>query len=50
MNENTLNRKLAFLDSIRDDNPKYLLITNFVPPMSYNEIKQINILDWLLKN
>ena len=50
MDENTLNRELASLDSIRDHNPKYLLTMDFVPPVSYNGIKQINALDWLLKN
>lgn len=49
MDENTLNRELASLDSIRDHNPKYLLTMDFVPPVSYNGIKQINALDWLLK-
>lgn len=50
MDESTLNRELASLDSIRDHNPKYLLTMDFVPPVSYNGIKQINALDWLLKN
>lgn len=50
MDENTLNRELASLESIRDHNPKYLLTMDFVPPVSYNGIKQINALDWLLKN
>ncbi|WP_455630515.1 ATP-binding protein [Megamonas sp.] len=50
IDENTLNRELASLDSIRDHNPKYLLTMDFVPPVSYNGIKQINALDWLLKN
>lgn len=50
MDENTLNRELASLDSIRDHNPKYLLTMDFVPPVSYNGIKQINALDWLLKD
>lgn len=50
MDEHTLNRELASLDSIRDHNPKYLLTMDFVPPMSYNGIKQINALEWLLKD
>lgn len=47
MDENTLNRELASLDSIKDHNPKYLLTMDFVPLTSYNGIKQINVLEWL---
>ncbi len=49
MTEETLQRELASLDAIRDHNPKYLLTMNFTPLTSYNGIKQINVLDWLMK-
>ncbi|MBQ9118509.1 MAG: ATP-binding protein [Lachnospiraceae bacterium] len=45
----TLERELAPLDAIRDHNPKYLLTMDFVPVVSHNGIRQINVLDWLLK-
>lgn len=45
----TLERELAPLDSIKDHNPKYLLTMDFTPVTSYNGIKQINALEWLLK-
>lgn len=45
----TLERELAPLDAIKDHNPKYLLTMDFTPMTSYNGIKQINALDWLLK-
>ncbi len=44
----TLTRELAPLESIRDHNPKYLITMDFVPVTSYNGIKQINALEWLL--
>lgn len=49
MEENVLKRELAPLDSIHDHNPKYLLTMDFTPLTSYNGIKQINVLEWLLK-
>lgn len=49
MTEETLQRELASLDAIRDHNPKYLLTMDFTPLTSYNGIKQINVLDWLMK-
>ena len=49
MDENTLKRELASLDSIKDHNPKYLLTMDFMPLTSYNGIKQINVLEWLAK-
>lgn len=49
MAEETLQRELASLDAIRDHNPKYLLTMDFTPLTSYNGIKQINVLDWLMK-
>ena len=49
MEEKTLRRELAPLESIHDHNPKYLLTMDFVPMVSHNGIKQMNALDWLLK-
>lgn len=49
MEEKTLRRELAPLESIHDHNPKYLLTMDFVPLVSHNGIKQMNALDWLLK-
>jgi predicted AAA+ superfamily ATPase len=45
----TLKRELTSLDSVRDHNPKFLLTQDFEPNMSYNGIRQINIVEWLLK-
>lgn len=45
----TLERELASLDAIKDHNPKYLLTMDFTPLTSHNGIKQMNVLDWLLK-
>lgn len=44
----TLERELAPLDSISDHNPKYLLVMDNDPPVSYNGIRQKYVLDWLL--
>ena len=49
LDEATLQRELASLDVIKDHNPKYLLTMDYTPVTSYNGIKQINVLDWLLK-
>ncbi len=45
----TLNRELSSLDAIKDHNPKYLLTMDYTPFTSHNGIKQINVLEWLLK-
>ncbi|MDR2519724.1 MAG: ATP-binding protein [Eubacteriaceae bacterium] len=45
----TLKRELAPLEAISDHNPKYLLTMDHMPLTSHNGIKQINVLDWLLK-
>ncbi|MCL2149969.1 MAG: ATP-binding protein [Dehalococcoidia bacterium] len=45
----SLRRELAPLESINDHNPKYLLTMDNTPLTSHNGIKQINVLDWLLK-
>jgi predicted AAA+ superfamily ATPase len=44
-----LDRELAPLESIRDHNSKYLLTMDFTPSASYNGIKRINAIDWLLR-
>lgn len=49
MEEKTLQRELMPLESIRDHNPKYLLTMDYIPIISHNGIKQINVLEWLLK-
>lgn len=49
MEESTLERELAPLESIRDHNPKYLLTMDFIPLTSHNGIKQWNVLEWLMK-
>lgn len=46
--EKTLVRELDSLDSIKDHNPKYLLTMDIDPDTSYNGIRKINVLDWLL--
>jgi len=45
----TLARELAPLEAVNDHNPKYLLTMDNTPFTSHNGIKQINVLDWLLK-
>lgn len=45
----TLERELAPLDAISDHTPKYLLMMDYGPLTSHNGIKQIHVLDWLLK-
>lgn len=47
--ETTLQRELAPLDAIQDHHPKFLLTLDDDPPADYNGIKQLNVLDWLLK-
>lgn len=47
--EKTLQRELASLDSIKDHNQKFLLTMDYAPLTSYNGIKQINVLEWLVK-
>ena len=46
--EETLKRELAPLQEINDHNQKYLLSIDFAPEASYDGIKRINVLDWLL--
>ncbi|MDR1689115.1 MAG: ATP-binding protein [Clostridiales bacterium] len=45
-----LRRELAPLNAIGDHNPKYLLTMDYKHLTSHNGIKQINVLDWLLKD
>ncbi len=44
---NTRNRELIPLESIDDNNPKYIISTD-VGSFNYNGIKQTNLIDWLL--
>lgn len=48
MDEKTLERELNALNMIKDHNPKYLLTMDREPTTSYNGVKKINVLDWLL--
>ena len=48
IDEKVLERELKSLENIKDHNPKYLLTMDFTPYTSYNGIKQINVLNWLL--
>lgn len=45
----TLERELRPLLSIRDHNPKYLLTLDYGAVVNHNGIRQINVLDWLVK-
>jgi hypothetical protein len=45
----TLERELAPLEAIKDHNAKYLLTMDYGPMISHNGIKQLNVLDWLMK-
>lgn len=45
----TLERELAPLNAIKDHNPKYLLTMDYGPVISHNGIKQLNVLDWLIR-
>ena len=47
--EEILARELAPLRSIHDHNQKFLLTRDYEPATSYNGIKQLNVLDWLLE-
>ena len=45
----TLERELAPLNAINDHNPKYLLTMDYGPLVSHNGIRQLYVIDWLLK-
>lgn len=47
--EQTLQRELASLEMIKDHNPKYLLTLDYTPTVSHNGIRQMNVLEWLIK-
>ena len=47
--KNTLERELSSLNMIRDHNPKFLLTRDYEIQISHNGIKQLNVLEWLLK-
>lgn len=46
--EKTLERELRPLEKIKDNYQKYLITMDDDPPASYNGIKKINLLDWLI--
>jgi predicted AAA+ superfamily ATPase len=46
----TLEHKLRPLNSINDHYPKYLITLDDDPPATYNGIRRINALDWLLED
>lgn len=46
--KNTLERELEPLKNIRDHFPKYLLTSDVDPETTFNGIRKINVLDWLL--
>lgn len=49
LDEATLARELKPLDKIPDHYPKMLLTLDNLPETSYNGIKRINVIDWLLE-
>jgi len=50
INENTLRRELDVLQRIRDNHPKFLLTLDEVGAnTNHNGIRQLNLIDWLLK-
>lgn len=48
LSEETLKRELRPLDKITDHYPKYILTLDNLPTSSYNGIKRMNVIDWLL--
>lgn len=48
-NEETLTRELKSLDAVNDHNRKYLITMDDLPMASYNGIRQVNAIDWLLE-
>lgn len=47
--QDTLTRELSSLNAVNDHHPKYLITLDDDPIASYNGIKQINAIDWLLE-
>lgn len=50
LDEETLKRELRPLDKITNHYQKYLLTLDNLPSASYNGIKRINVIDWLIGN
>jgi predicted AAA+ superfamily ATPase len=50
MTDETLQRELASLRTIKDSNPKYLLTTDFDLNPVYDGIRKYNVVNWLLDN
>lgn len=48
LEQTTLQRELRPLQQLRDNYPKHLISMDYLPPTSYDGIKQINALEWLL--
>lgn len=49
MAEETLKREIKPLNNIKDHNQKFLLTMDEVPLITYDGIKQINLIDWLIQ-
>lgn len=49
LDEQTLQRELSSLEAVKDHNPKYLLTLDYTPLTSHNGIRQMNVLEWLVK-
>lgn len=49
-NDRILQRELRPLQLCKDNNQKFLLTMDNVPPVSHDGIKQLYVLDWLLQN
>lgn len=49
MDGKTLERELAPLNAIRDSNAKYLLTMDTFSGDSYNGIRKLNVIDWLME-
>jgi hypothetical protein len=48
MDSATLARELAPLNAIKDNNAKYLLTTDALSGDSYDGIRKLNVVEWLL--
>lgn len=44
-----MEKRKVFEEYNKTHNPKYLLTMDYTPITSYNGIKQINVLEWLMK-
>jgi len=45
----TLAREISPLNAINDHNPKFLLTRDYEPQKTHNGIRQLNVLEWLLR-